>query len=181
MDEKLVSQFKEKAQAVSAEVIRAKTCEEAYQNVLDIVAEAKVKEVGCVASGLTKSLLPRLKDSNVNVVEEGAPEDLERLEIGIIPVDVGIAETGTVAHDATNLFARYFSMLCPTNIVLLKTKDIEENMLQAIKKLEQKGTLPAYTAFITGPSRTADIERVLTIGVHGPGRLVIILVDEEDC
>jgi L-lactate dehydrogenase complex protein LldG len=36
----------------------------------------------------------------------------------------------------------------------------------------------AYLAFITGPSRTADIERVLTIGVHGPARLIIILVDD---
>jgi len=34
-----------------------------------------------------------------------------------------------------------------------------------------------YLALITGPSRTADIERVLTIGVHGPGRLVVLLVD----
>jgi L-lactate dehydrogenase complex protein LldG len=35
-----------------------------------------------------------------------------------------------------------------------------------------------YISFITGPSRTADIERVLTIGVHGPGRLIIVVVDE---
>jgi L-lactate dehydrogenase complex protein LldG len=37
-----------------------------------------------------------------------------------------------------------------------------------------------YLAFITGPSRTADIERVLTIGVHGPGRLIIVFVDDPE-
>ncbi|GAW91561.1 LutC/YkgG family protein [Calderihabitans maritimus] len=178
MSEKLVNEFIQKAEAAAAKVTRVKTLDEAYREVLNIIHEAQVHEVGCVATDMTQGLFPLLKEQGIKAIAEGAPRDLARLEIGIVPVDVGIAETGTVAHDATDLYSRYFSMLCPVNIVMLRTSRIKENMTEALKLLENSGIYPAYMAFITGPSRTADIERVLTIGVHGPGRLHIILVDE---
>ncbi len=181
MNEKLVDEFTGKAEAVSAEVVRVKTFTDAYKTVLEIIREAEVKQVGSVDNGLCKGLIPLLREQGIEVVTAGSPRRLAELEVGVIPADMAIAETGTVAHDATDLFSRYFSMLCPTNIVLLYTASIKANMLEAIKALEINGVPPRYAAFITGPSRTADIERVLTIGVHGPGRLCVILIDEGEC
>lgn len=181
MNEKLVKKFTEKAEAVSAEVIRVGTCQQAYEEIIKLIKEGSIKKVGCTPSGMAAGLLPHLKQQGVEAVTEASPQEAAELEVGIIPVQVGIAETGTVAHDATDLFSRFFSMLCSFNIVLLPTAAIAENMLQAINMLAKEGIPPSYSAFITGPSRTADIERVLTIGVHGPGRLYIVLVDGEGC
>ncbi|WP_366923561.1 lactate utilization protein [Metallumcola ferriviriculae] len=180
MGKKLVSQFMEKAKAVSAEVTRVKDCRQAYDTVVQIINEAKVTKVGCPAA-LSKGLGTVLKENGIVSVSQCSPQEAAELEIGITPGQVGIAETGTVAHDASELFSRYFSMLCSTNIVLLSAAQIKGTMDEAIKDLENDGVQPGYTAFITGPSRTADIERVLTIGVHGPERLCIILIDGGEC
>ncbi|MPN43910.1 Lactate utilization protein C [bioreactor metagenome] len=73
---------------------------------------------------------------------------------------------------------RLVSMLPPLHIVFMNSNYIVPGVNEAfevISKVFNRG----YISFITGPSRTADIERVLSIGVHGPCRFVIIAVDEE--
>lgn len=181
MNAKLVKQFTEKAQAVSAEVFPVKDLAQANQKVMELIEGINVTRVGCVADKVTKDIISHLEDKGIEVVKQASPKQAAEIEVGIISVEAGIAETGTIAHDATNLFARYLSMLSQVNIAILNSSNITGSMIEAYRRLEIKGTTPSYAAFITGPSRTADIERVLTIGVHGPGRLCIILVDEEGC
>ncbi|MDK2985654.1 MAG: L-lactate dehydrogenase complex protein LldG [Clostridia bacterium] len=178
MDEKLIKNFTEKAKALSAEVFRYKDLNSAYDKIAEVIKKEGVKEVGCVARGLVKNLPARLQKENIKIVYEGPPQEIAKLQIGITQVQAGIAETGTIAQKATDLYARYFSMLPSTNIVLLETSKVKATLSEAMEEVKENGGLPGYTAFISGPSRTADIERVLTIGVHGPGRLVILLVDE---
>jgi L-lactate dehydrogenase complex protein LldG len=68
------------------------------------------------------------------------------------------------------------SSLPSIHIALVPTNGILPDMPSLLSLVHPKDC--AYLAMITGPSRTADIERVLTIGVHGPDRLIIIFVDE---
>jgi L-lactate dehydrogenase complex protein LldG len=68
------------------------------------------------------------------------------------------------------------SSLPKIHIALIESHRIELNMVFLLKKIHLETT--PYLAFITGPSRNADIERGLTIGAHGPERLVIVFVDE---
>jgi len=69
-------------------------------------------------------------------------------------------------------------MLCETHVAILKESKIREtalSMAEELKELVKESS--SYTAFITGASRTADIERVLALGVHGPLELIILLVE----
>jgi L-lactate dehydrogenase complex protein LldG len=61
-------------------------------------------------------------------------------------------------------------------VAVIGTERILADMGSVLEKLRPEQI--NYISFITGPSRTADIERVLTIGVHGPERLIIVVVDE---
>lgn len=100
------------------------------------------------------------------------------VDIGITPAQFGIAETGSVVIRSDSEDVRMTSMLSNTHVVVLKSTnivatkaDMAETMRQWFKERN------CYTAFITGPSRTADIERILTLGAHGPLRLQILLVN----
>jgi L-lactate dehydrogenase complex protein LldG len=90
-------------------------------------------------------------------------------------VECGIAATGTLLTDATAVDRRLVSTLPPIHVAILPTAAIVPDIAAAFATVDPGRS--AYLSMITGPSRTADIERVLTIGVHGPARLVILCID----
>jgi L-lactate dehydrogenase complex protein LldG len=96
--------------------------------------------------------------------------------VGISQMDWAIANTGTLAQDSTPFEQRLASSLSFIHIALVATDGLLADMPSLLTKINPKES--SYIAMITGPSRTADIERVLTIGVHGPQRLIIVFVDE---
>ncbi|HKZ17999.1 MAG TPA: lactate utilization protein [Geobacteraceae bacterium] len=96
--------------------------------------------------------------------------------VGITRMDWGIADTGTLVQDSTAAEQRLASALPLIHIALLGTGNIVPDLPSVMTKVHPDKS--AYIALITGPSKTADIERVLAIGVHGPERLYIACVDE---
>jgi L-lactate dehydrogenase complex protein LldG len=173
--------FRTRAEAVSAEVHRFATQEEALAFLLDFLREAGVsKEPRCgavwAAGGflggtLQEDLRRRLPGLGFEVTREVAEAAL----VGISEFDWAISATGTLVQDGTAVEKRLVSSLPPIHVAVIGTDRILEDMGQVLQRLrpDQVNNI----SFITGPSRTADIERVLTIGVHGPGRLIIVAVD----
>jgi len=100
------------------------------------------------------------------------------IDMGVTLVDFGIAETGTLVLNSDSEETRLSTMLCETHVAILEESKIRETALSMADELNDlTGRPSSYTAFITGASRTADIERVLALGVHGPLELVILLVE----
>ena len=97
-------------------------------------------------------------------------------KFGISQMEWALADTGTLVQDSTAIEQRLVSSLPTIHIALVPTNGILPDMPTLLTMMKPKDC--AYIAMITGASRTADIERVLTIGVHGPERLVIVFVDE---
>lgn len=100
------------------------------------------------------------------------------IDMGVTLVDFGIAETGTLVLNSDSEETRLATMLCETHVAILDESKIRETALSMADELnELVKQQSSYTAFISGPSRTADIERVLALGVHGPLKLAIMLVE----
>ena len=91
-------------------------------------------------------------------------------------MDWALADTGTLVQDATAVDQRLVSTLPTIHVALIATDGLRPDMPTWLADADPNRM--GYLSMITGPSRTADIERVLTIGVHGPVRLIIIFVDE---
>ena len=91
----------------------------------------------------------------------------------------GIAATGTCVVVTDDEETRLATMLPEVSIIVLNASDIVPDLPDIAPFLRERQTVgrASYTSFITGPSRTADIERVSAIGVHGPLELVIVLVE----
>ena len=178
----LFPEFEKRAQAAAAEIFRVKTAVEAQEIVANLAKFTNTKKVVIADSPLQQAagINEKLKSMDIAVYTDVADisEDAESADIGISTIEFGIAETGSVCMDGYAFESRLVSMLPPLHIAFMNTNYVTLGVTEAfeiISKVYDNG----YISFITGPSRTSDIERVLTIGVHGPSRFVVIAIDEE--
>lgn len=100
--------------------------------------------------------------------------DIFHYDVGISTAQAAIAETGTLVLDSASEQHRLVSLVPPVHIAIVNASAIVDTLSDALTLLHKKEISPAIT-FITGPSRTADIELTLAIGVHGPQELYVIV------
>lgn len=107
-----------------------------------------------------------------------AVEDLEACNVGITECEALVAQTGSVLVTPGSAGGRALSVLPPHHVVIARRDQMLPDLTAAFQYLENKyGTAyPSMMSFITGPSRTGDIERILVLGAHGPKRLTIYCV-----
>jgi L-lactate dehydrogenase complex protein LldG len=116
--------------------------------------------------------------SDLEIEELGiAPDaqDVFRFDIGISTAQAAIAETGTLVLDSARERHRLVSLVPPVHIAIVDASRICETLGEALTLLRTGKEISPAVTFITGPSRTADIELTLAIGVHGPQELYVIV------
>ena len=107
-----------------------------------------------------------------------APSNSEvfHCDVGITSAQSAIAETGTLVLDGSKERHRVVSLVPPVHIAILESKNIFLTLGQALSAIQAQGSeISRLITFVTGPSRTADIELTLAIGVHGPQELYVIV------
>lgn len=133
--------------------------------------------------GLTELLesknIVRLDYDSLSPQEQ--PAQRERMfaaEIGISSVSAAIAETGTLALASRAGQERLASLLPPVHVAIVEAAQIVPDLFDFFASLQAGGleNLPTNCVFITGPSKTGDIELTLTTGVHGPGKWHVIVI-----
>lgn len=104
--------------------------------------------------------------------------ELEACSIGLTECDALVAQTGSVLITARSAGGRALSVLPPHHVVLARREQLVSDLPEAFALLKQKygSAYPSFISFITGPSRTGDIERILVLGAHGPRKLTICCV-----
>lgn len=177
----IYEQFKTRAEGVSAEVYRFAAKDEALAWLIDFLhregmadtPQATALWAACpFLNGMDLEALKGIAGLKFDITRELAIE----AKFGISQMEWALADTGSLVQNSTAVEQRLVSSLSTIHVALVPTAGILPDMPALLSKVQPKDC--AYLAMITGPSRTADIERVLTIGVHGPERLVIIFVDE---
>ncbi|MDU0460605.1 MAG: lactate utilization protein [Geobacteraceae bacterium] len=177
----MYEQFKTRAEGVSAEVHRLETMTAALEFIIAFLKEEGLRDApqhhalwaDCAfLDGNFRQSLSEVAGLKFDVTQKLAAE----AKFGISLVQWALADTGTLVQDSSAIEQRLVSSLPAIHIALVPTSGILPDMPTLLSSIHPGDC--AYIAMITGPSRTADIERVLTIGVHGPERLIIVFCDE---
>ena len=116
------------------------------------------------------------------MLENAEPLALFDCDAGITGAQWAIAETGTLVLDSNSERHRLCSLVPPIHIAIIERSSVRQTLSEALETLGQpgpEGVTPTVT-FITGPSRTSDIELTLAIGVHGPAELYVIMLNGEN-
>lgn len=190
--EENVKKFSKMATAVSSTVVAVESLADAAEYALRLCSEkvfSRPASAGAhsgrrvlAAPGMPESVFAQLAASGeaagVEVVAGGLRGRMDGIDVGFTLADMGIAETGTVVMRCYDEEPRLASMICETHVVVFPQSRIVATSYDAEAFLCEAMAAPMYTAFISGCSRTSDIERVLTLGVHGPLELHIVLTGE---
>jgi L-lactate dehydrogenase complex protein LldG len=177
----MYEQFKARAEGVSAEVYRFITNNDALDFVIEFMRREGLADTPQASAlwaecsfldGIDRGVLQGVAGLKFEITRELA----SAARFGISQMEWALADTGSLAQNSSAIEQRLVSSLSTIHIALVPTSGILTDMPALLARVNPKEC--SYLAMITGASRTADIERVLTIGVHGPERLIIVFVDE---
>jgi len=181
----MFEKFKARAETMgNTEVKRFGTTVEALEFIEEFLKKEEIKDAPGSYAVWADS--PILKEFDNQAMADKFPglsfkvtsELAKDARIGITQLNWGLVETGSLAQDSFDVEQRLASALCWIHVAILPTHKIIADIPELMTKMNPKKY--KYITLISGASKTADIERVLAIGVHGPERLVIVCVDDLD-
>lgn len=119
--------------------------------------------------------VPGLELGNVDLATVTDPHTLADIDLAILPGEFAVAENGAVWVTDRELSQRVIYFIAQHVVLVVSAAQMVHNMHQAYERLSFEQ--PGYGLFISGPSKTADIEQSLVIGAHGPRSLRVLLTD----
>ena len=172
IDLSLPELFKEHLESVSGHCIITTDVTDALNR---IITDLKAQRIAISDSPEVERLLHA---TDLEIEELGivpAVQNIFRFDVGISTAQAAIAETGTLVLDSVQERNRLVSLVPPVHIAIVDASRIVETLGEALTLLRKDNEISSAVTFITGPSRTADIELTLAIGVHGPRELYVII------
>jgi L-lactate dehydrogenase complex protein LldG len=145
------------------------------ENLIALVKQQKSEKIGCfepqIQALFNEIDFPYLADTS----------QLSQVEIGVTGCEALLAQTGSVLVSSAQQIGRSMTIYPPIHVVVAFSSQLQPDLKSALKVLQNKynGRLPSLLTAITGPSRTADIEKTLVLGAHGPKALYVFLVEDQ--
>jgi L-lactate dehydrogenase complex protein LldG len=179
-DERLAL-FSRLSENLRSELVVCETAAQAGEHLRKLAVDLGWKSVGVHRGALIAELEPMLPSSVGRIwVDAGYDKDaLEAADAGVTECELLVAQTGSVCVTGPSSGGRVLSVLPAHHVVVARRSQLVTDLTEAFASLAMKyrgGGYPSMISFITGPSRTGDIERILVLGAHGPKRLTILLL-----
>ena len=178
----MLAEFSERAGALGVDVVGCVTSDAAGAAIRRFAAELDVSRLVIPEQAIseTPDLVSAIRAAGVMCVVEPDPAVIQHEAFGLSLGRLAVAETGSVLLAEPSLGDRAIGMLVTTQVMVCRTADLVPTLDEAAPVLLAVARQPggAYATLVTGPSRTADIERVLTVGVQGPARVIVVFVDD---
>ena len=168
-----LERFKQSLEAVGGHFIAVKNEAAAAHELQEILAQKGARRVAVTGAPLVRRVLENIK-TDITWLENPAKAALFACDAGITGAQYGIAETGTLVLESKQERHRLASLVPPVHIALLEVAALKQTLGEVLALLDKD--LSSLVTFITGPSRTSDIELTLAIGVHGPAELYVLMI-----
>lgn len=167
--------FTKNAAGLKANFQLFQTAEEMRQALVRLRDAEGWKRVAGHSGDLANVICPTLDLPLLRTDQTYDVHELEACDAGISECDALIAQTGSVLVTNRSAGGRALSVLPPHHVVLARRDQLVADLPAAFELLKAKysDNYPSMISFITGPSRTGDIERILVLGAHGPKKLTI--------
>ena len=184
--EEQANQFRTNLEAVAGEVVFCKDLAEAVERITALLNETDSRRLAVLDRPLSRQVAERLQERELvfapSNAAEASAESLAVLDAAIVSPERLLADTGSCLFAAPTPFDRLTTYITPLSIVVASCSMLREHLPQAWGELKPQLEVDRTGEFVivTGPSRTADIEKILILGVHGPKRLVVFLVTEPE-
>ncbi len=164
--------------AIDGRVLRCKDAADVIRQLQQLIADRGWCDVASQSAYLSRHVhLPVYPDwlrsgPELSVIGTG--------DVGITDCECLVARTGTVVMSSSGQSGRAFSVHAPVHIVIATEKQLVYDLEDGIALMMERhgGKLPSGLFFVSGPSRTGDIEKTLVLGVHGPVEVYILLIEE---
>ncbi len=176
----LALRFGNELEAVQGEWIRCPTMDDAARQLAELVDGSQWPVIGAVDGPLCRQVAAKLHPERLAWADEDTqPAAIAELPAGLVEAQWLLADTGSCVVLCPTAPERLMCYLPETCIVAATADMLREHLPAAWEGIAEKLSEPGLrgeVVIITGPSRTADIEKILILGVHGPKRLVVLLV-----
>ena len=175
-----IALFAKQSEVLRTEFRECADADAAAKHIAALAAEGGWKKLALHAGRLADAVAERLPGSlELLRLEAGyATNALESCDAGLTECESLVAQTGSVCVTSRSSGGRALSVLPPQHIVIASRGQFVADLVAAYEHLAEKyaGNYPSFISFISGPSRTGDIERILVLGAHGPKKLTVLLV-----
>ncbi|MES1217120.1 MAG: lactate utilization protein [Bacteroidota bacterium] len=137
-----------------------------------LIQKQNWQRVYCLEKNLSDMMGPQVADRLLN-------DDLANCDVSITGCECLVARTGSIVMSAAQPHGRTTSVYAPIHICIAYTNQLKNDLKDALQFVKEKygNKLPSLITFAAGPSRTADIEKTLVVGVHGPKEVYVFLVE----
>ena len=167
--------FAEAFNAVSGNFVYCSDENDLIDNFIQIAKNNKWSKIFCIDNELINIL------RNTSLEISSSDNDFLNQKVGITKCEFLIARLGSIMVSSKQMSGRRMNVFPEIHVVIAYTSQLVEDLKHALKLIRSKyDTMPSMISIITGPSRTADIEKTLVMGAHGPKELFVFLIDDNN-